>query len=113
MTSDLPGVGSMQPEFAIDGADFGGLDQPCMCDRHRVQRPFQRLEPEAEEAIEGGKSRAQVVVLPDVGLQQPGMIGAPVEDLRGGEPIPLNLLAEVCRDHVCPPSLRRNKSDGT
>ena len=38
---------------------------------HRMQRPFELLQPEREEPLQLGKLREQVVVLPDVGLQQP------------------------------------------
>src|SRR5438046_1516029 len=38
--------GSIQPELPTNRADLRGLDQPGMRDGNRVQRPFQRLEPE-------------------------------------------------------------------
>ena len=43
--------------------------------------------PERQEALQLGKFREQVVVLPDVGLQQPRVVGPAVEDLRGRQPV--------------------------
>src|SRR5580700_5427125 len=88
----------MQPEFAVDGADFRRLDQPRVRHRDRVQRALQLLQPEIEEFVELGKVRAEIVVLPDIGLQEPGMIGPPVEDVGGGQAVALELPAEVFRN---------------
>ena len=49
---------------------LGGPDQPRMRDGDRVQRPLQGFEPEGKEPIERGKFRTEIVVLPDVSLQQ-------------------------------------------
>src|SRR3977135_4677149 len=43
---------SMQPEFAADGLDLGGLDQPGMRDRHRMPRPFDGFPAASEKALE-------------------------------------------------------------
>src|ERR1700745_1388756 len=64
--------GSVQTEFVVDGADFGRPDQAGMRDRDRVQRSLERLQPEGEKPVEHRKSRTEVVVLPDIGLQQRG-----------------------------------------
>ena len=63
-----PPYRSMQPEHAIDGAQFGRLDQLGMRDRDRVQRTVERFFPEGEKILQRGDFRKQIVILPDVGL---------------------------------------------
>src|SRR5258708_12064253 len=46
--STLP-IHSMQPEHAVDGAQFGGLDQLGMRDRDGEQRAFALLLPQPEK----------------------------------------------------------------
>jgi hypothetical protein len=55
-----------------------------MRDRDRMHDTFERFLPRIPKkpAILGNLGR--VVVLPDVGLQQPGMVRVPVQDVRGG-----------------------------
>src|ERR1700731_2544532 len=65
--------------------------------RHRVQRTLQLLQPEIEEFVHCREVRAEIVALPDIALQQPGMIGPPVEDLRGDQSVALKLPTEVLR----------------
>ena len=86
-------------KLAIDGADFGRPDQPRMRHRHRVQWSFKGLQPEVEEFVERRKCRAEIVVLPDIGLKEPRMIWPPVEDISGRQSIALELLAKVLRHH--------------
>jgi hypothetical protein len=52
-----------------------------------MQRAFERLEPEGEKTVERRKARAEVVVLPDVGLQQGRMIRQAIEDLCGRQTV--------------------------
>jgi len=87
----------MQPELAVDRLQLGRLDQLAMRDLHRVQRAFQLLLPERQEALQLRKFREQIVSLPDVGLQQPTMIGTPIQDVCGRQAKASNLLAEVVR----------------
>jgi hypothetical protein len=68
----------VQPEFAVHRFEPGGLDQLAMRDAHRMQRALELLLPEGQEAVQFGKFGEQIVVLPDIGLQQPAMIGPPV-----------------------------------
>src|SRR5690348_12499917 len=85
----------MQLELAVDGANLGRADQPCMRYGDRVQRPFKGLQPEIEKLVERRKRRAEIVILPDIGLQQPRMVGPPVEDVSRGQPVALELLAKI------------------
>ena len=59
---------SMQPEHAVDGAQFGRLDQLGMRHRHREQRAIEFLLPENQKVLQRRKLRKQIVVLPDIGL---------------------------------------------
>src|SRR5262245_30568882 len=84
-----------------------------MRDRDRIEWSLELLQPERQEPVQDGKARTQVVVLPDIGLQQGWMIGQPVEDLRRGEAVAFELTAdimghhcfrcEMLRCHGCPP----------
>src|SRR5260370_10258112 len=85
----------MQAKFAVDGAQLGGLDQARVRDDHRVQRSLELFEPERQKPIEHRKPRTQVVVLPDIRLQERRMIGQSIENLRGREAVALELAAEV------------------
>src|SRR3954464_1452428 len=69
-----PKRASVQPKLAVDGLDLGRLDQSRMGHRDREQRSFKLFQPEIEELVEDGEFRAEVVFLPDVSLQQGGMI---------------------------------------
>src|ERR1700730_10840034 len=91
---------SLQPELAIDGADLGRLDQARMRHRHRVQRALELLQPEIEELVELGKGRAEVVILPDISLQQPGVIGPPVEDVGRRQSVAFKLAAKLLRTPI-------------
>src|SRR5262245_56205499 len=97
----------VQPEYAVHRPDLGGLDQARMRDRHRMQRPFELLQPEGEEAVEDRELGAQIVVLPDVGLQQRRIIGHPVENMSRGEPVALELPSKVICRHAGPPDESR------
>src|ERR1041385_5133162 len=85
----------VQPELAADRPQLGRLNQPAVRDRHRMQRPFELLDPEGQEALQLGEFREQVVVLPDVGLQKPGVVGTPLQDLSGCQPEAAQLSFEV------------------
>ena len=77
----------MQPEHAFDGAQFGRFDESRMGDHYRVERAVERRLPEVEKPLQFGEFGTEIVFLPDVGLKQPGMIGAPVIDVRGGQSV--------------------------
>ena len=42
-----------------------------------------------------GKFREQIVVLLDIGLQKPAMIGAPIQNVRGRQAVATDLVAEI------------------
>ena len=61
---------SVQPEHAVDGAQFGRLDQLGMRNGDGEQRAFELLLPEREKILQRRKFREQILILPDIGLQQ-------------------------------------------
>src|SRR6266581_507279 len=69
-----PRENSMQPEFPVQRPELRRLDQLAVRDTNGVQRSLKLLPPEGEEAMQFGKFGEQIIVLPDVGLQQPAMI---------------------------------------
>src|ERR1700693_1405340 len=90
----------MEPENAIHRFDLGRFDQAGMRDRDRMHDTFERFLPEIQKTLQFREIWAEVVVLPDVGLQQPGMVGAPVQDVHGGYAVPIYLLLKILRDHA-------------
>src|ERR1700722_11215388 len=51
----------VKPELTVDRLEFGRLDQLAMRDLHRMQRAFQLVLPERQEAHQFGKFREQVI----------------------------------------------------
>jgi len=88
----------MQPKLAVDRPQLGRLDQLAVRDLHGMQRPFQLLLPEIQKLLQLGKFREKIVGLPDVRLQQPLMIGTPVQDVCGSQAKTVDLFTEVLRD---------------
>ena len=94
---------SMQPEHPVDRAQFRRLDHLGMRDGNRMQVALQGLPPEIEEALKLREARTQVIGLPHIGLQQPGMIRTTVKNVGGRQAIARELLLEVFRYHSAPP----------
>jgi hypothetical protein len=65
-----------------------------------MERTVERLPPEVEKSLQFREFRTEIVFLPDVGLKQPGMIGAPVIDVRGGQSVTGKLAPEVLAGHL-------------
>ena len=89
----------VQPKLAVDRSDLGRPDQPRVGDGDRVKRPFKSLQPKIEEFVQRRKRRAEIVILPDIGLQQLRMIRPAIENVGGGQSVALELLAKVLRNH--------------
>jgi len=85
----------MQAKFAVDGPKFGRLDQLAVRDAHGMQRPFQLFLPESQKTMQLGEFREQVLVLPNVRLQQPTMIGTAVQDVRSRQAVTSYLFTEI------------------
>jgi len=60
----------MQSKDAVDGVQFGRLDQLGMRDGDGEQGAVELLLPKRKKVLQRRKIRKQIVVLPDLGLQQ-------------------------------------------
>src|ERR1700761_6994939 len=87
-----------------------------MCDPHGVQRAFQFALPMLQECLEAGKEGRQVVFLPDKKLQQLGVVGDAVMNLRSCETITVQanqkFLANQCGTSTKAPFHRSNAKVG-
>src|SRR6266404_849335 len=95
----------VQPKDAVDGAQFGRLDQLGVRNGDGEQRAFELLLPEREKILQRREIRKQIVVLPDIGLQERGMIRHPIKNLCRRQPITQHLFPEILgnpnpRDHA-------------
>ena len=75
----------MQLELAIDEAKLLWRDKAPMRDAYPIERSIEIGGPEMQEMQEFRKFGREIEVLPDIGLQQTGIIRQPVQDLCGGE----------------------------
>src|SRR5437867_384914 len=84
----------MQAELAFDEAELRRRDQPPVRHANAIERAVEIRVPEIEEVSELGEAGREVVVLPDIALQQLGVVRKPVEDLGRGEREALDLAKE-------------------
>ena len=73
----------MKPENAIHCFDLDRLDEVGMRNRDRMQDTFETFPPKLQ-TLQLREIWVEVVILPDVALQQPGVVRAPVQDVRRG-----------------------------
>jgi hypothetical protein len=85
----------VQSELAIKGMDLCRFDELCMADEHTVQGPVEAFAPKPQKLEQGRKVRGEIVVLPDVGLEQARVVGQMIEDPRRGEPIACEVLDKI------------------
>ena len=74
----------MQPENAIRCFDLDRFDKAGMRNLDRMQDIFEKFLPKFQKALQLGEIWVEIVVRSDVTLQQPGMVGAPIQDIRRG-----------------------------
>lgn len=67
-------------------------------DAHGVQRALQRLGPVVEKAAQLGKLRGEVVILPDIDLQQARVIWKTIVDFGCGQAVAFHLHPEFTTD---------------
>jgi len=67
-------------------------------DAHGVQRALQRLGPVVEKAAQFGKLRGEVVILPDIDLQQARVIWKTIVDFGCGQAVAFHLHPEFATD---------------
>jgi hypothetical protein len=60
-----------------------------------MQRPLELAPPEVEEFVQLGKTGRQIVVLPDIALQETRMVRHAVQDRGGGQSVSGELTDEV------------------
>ena len=86
---------SVQLEFPIDTAPLVGADQAVVRVADRMQRTIEACLPEIQEPAHFGKIGGEIVLLPDVALQDRRVIRQVVEDLGGRQTIALQLFFHV------------------
>src|SRR5215207_11024908 len=104
--NDLEATGlaqSVEPEFAVDGAQLGWSKQGLVGDPHAVERSLKVGAPERQELVELGKAWSQIILLPDELLQDRAVVGHAVENAGRGQAIALQLTSKVARHHRAPP----------
>ena len=72
----------------------------------RMQDTFERFLPKPQKGPQPMEIWVEVVVLPGLALQQPGMVRAPVQDIRRGWAVPFYLLLKILRGHENSRSLK-------
>ena len=72
----------MQSEDATDGVQFSRLDEFRMRDGDCEQRTIELCFPEGEKVLQRREIWKQIVVLPDVSLQQPLTIRTAIDYFR-------------------------------
>ena len=90
----------VEAEFAVDCFELGRLDEFVVRHLHRVQGAFKLGLPENQKSLQLGEVGEEVIVLPDVTLEQPVMVRPAVEDMRGSKTIPRHLFIKVLTDHA-------------
>jgi len=71
-------------ELSFDTSPFVRTDQPLVGIADGMERPVELRLPEAQELLHLRKIRCEIVVLPDVGLQDGFDVRYPVENVRCG-----------------------------
>ena len=66
-----------------------------MSDRYRVQRPFELALPELQKIQENREFRGEIIILPDIALEEVLMIRHPIEDGGRGQPVTFKLTDEL------------------
>jgi hypothetical protein len=89
----------VETKLPIESVDFGRSDQFGVGNGNRVQGTIELLAPKFEKSLQLGEFRAEVILLPNVGLKQPGVIGATIEDMSRRQSVAGELTLEVFRGH--------------
>src|SRR5271165_1784986 len=88
---------SMKAEFRTQRLDLGRLDELRMADYNAIQWPFELFLPECQELDQNRKFWRDIIVLPDIGLQQARMIWKMIKNLRRCKPVSGKLLDKIRR----------------
>ena len=76
-------------------SELAGLDQVYRGDPDRMQPPIQLSFPEFQKLAQHRVFRGNIQVLPNIGLEDFGMIGQAIKDLGGGQAVVLQLLGKA------------------
>lgn len=87
----------MKLELTLDTAPFVWIDQPLVGIAYGMERPVELRLPETQELMHLQKIRCEIIVLPNLGLQDGFEIGNAVEDMRGGYPVAVKLTLQIRR----------------
>jgi hypothetical protein len=74
----------MKPENATHCFDLGRFDEAGMRNSDRMQDTFEKFLPKPQKRPQLREIWVEVLVLPGLALQQPGMVRPPVQDIRRG-----------------------------
>jgi hypothetical protein len=95
-----PQVGRLvETEDAVDRLNLGRLDQFAVRNLDRVQGTLELRLPEVQELLQYREIGENIVILPDVLLQEPPMVGPAIKNMCRREPVPEHLLFKVFGDH--------------
>lgn len=82
---------SVQLEFPIDTAPLVGADQAVVRVADRMQRTIEACLPEIQEPAHFGKIGGEIVVLPDIGLQNGFKVRNAIENMGGRQAVAVQL----------------------
>lgn len=96
----------MQAKLSVQIADFLRRQQLPVHYANSVERAVEAFVPEFKEIVEFWKVWRQVIVLPEIGLDEGRVIGQTVQDFRRGEAVSLQLGDELPVCHIAPDSFQ-------
>src|SRR5262245_21402564 len=91
----------MQPVVGGQKAKLRRRDQLAVRDRDPKKLAFEVARPELEKILQAGEARVDVVLLPDIALQQRGVLGKAMKNLGGRQAVARQLRAEVAIGCSC------------
>ena len=94
----------MQAKLSVQIADFLRRQQLRVHHANFVERAVEAFAPEFEEIVEFWKVWRQIIILPEIGLDEDRVIGQPVQNLRRGKAVSLQLSDEIPVCHIAPDS---------
>ena len=96
----------MQLAGLLRDAELRGADQLAVGHGDGVQHAIQLVAPEIQEPVEVRELRIEIILLPEIGLEQGGVVGQSVEDFGRGEAVSGELAFEVGAHGHLSPSLQ-------
>src|SRR5262249_9115024 len=97
-----PTADSVQSELALDEVELLQHDEPPAGNTQTVERPIEIGDPVVQEVHELRELRGQVVILPDVALQQSWVVWQSIQDFCRGQGESFELTQKGCLRHGRP-----------